>query len=331
MQKTDFVVLWVDGADINWLNEKKQYDKSIVDASSCAARFRDWNNLQYWFRGVEKFAPWVNKVYFVTWGHLPAWLNTDHPKLKIIRHRDFIPEKYLPTYNSNAIELNLHRIPELSEHFVLFNDDMFLISPVKEEDFFKSGKPCDEFVMNAIMPHYSMPIISHTTVNNVTVIDHYFIKKQVLKKNLKKIFCIKYKGGFLRNCMMAPWPGFTGFYNTHIPLSHLKSTFNTLWEREYDLLDNTCKNKFRTYEDLSHWLMRYWNLCSGSFIPRKSGFGKMFTVGTDNSRLLQYITKQEGKTVCINDSSSEFDFPGTAAEVNSALSRILPEKSTYEV
>ena len=68
----------------------------------------------------------VRRIHFVTWGHLPSWLNKEHPKLNIVNHKDFIPEKYLPTFNSHAL-WNMHRIPGLAENFVYFNDDMFLI------------------------------------------------------------------------------------------------------------------------------------------------------------------------------------------------------------
>lgn len=331
MGKIDFVVLWVDGADINWLNEKKQYDKSIVDASSCAARFRDWDNMQYWFRGVEKFAPWVNQIYFVTWGHTPTWLNLEHPKLKIINHRDFIPHKYLPTYNSNAIELNLHRIPELSEHFVLFNDDMFLIKPVNERDFFVDGKPCDVFIMNAIIPYPKVPIIAHTSVNNVMTINKHFKKRQVTKQIFPKVFSPKYGSGMFRNALLSVWTEFTGFYNTHIPLSHLKSTFGIVWEKEGELLDQTCGSRFRQYTDVSHWLMRYWNMCSGNFVPRKAGFGKLFTVSNKNEEAVQYIARQKGSVVCINDSVADFDFEKAVKEVNQAFESILSKKSSFEL
>lgn len=331
MDKIDFVILWVDGADLNWLNEKKQYDKSIVDASSCAARFRDWNNLQYWFRGVEKFAPWVNNIYFITWGHTPSWLNLEHPKLKIIKHRDFIPEEYLPTYNSNAIELNLHRIPELSEHFVLFNDDMFIIRPVSECDFFIDGKPCDEFVMNAIVPHCNMPIIGHTSINNVGLINKYFNKRKLTKQMFTKIYNPKYRSGLFRNCLLSFWAEFTGFFNTHIPLAHLKGTFELLWEKEGDLLSNTCANRFRQYTDLSHWVMRYWNMCSGNFVPRHSGFGRLFTVSNNNEKAVQYIAGQKGSVVCINDSAVEFNFEKAVEEVNRSFDSILYEKSSFEL
>ena len=327
----DFVILWVDGSDVEWQKEKQKYDSKITDASASAARYRDWNNLKYWFRGVEKYAPWVNNIFFVTWGHLPDWLNTSHPKLKIINHRAFIPEKYLPTFNSNAIELNLHRIEELSECFVLFNDDMFLIDTVKPTDFFVNEIPCDEFIMNAITPNYNMPIIGHTMVNNVSIINKYFKKKKDIKENFSKVYSLKYGKQMFRNNMLGKWPMFTGFYNSHIPLAHLKSTFETLWEKEPEMLDETCGNKFRTYKDLNHWLMRYWNLCSGNFIPRKYGFGKMFTVNGDNQLILQYIEKQKGKMICVNDSSQSFDFERSAEQINASFNRILPQKSEFEI
>src|SRR5690625_416422 len=140
--KIDFVICWVNGNDENWLREKEKYMPYFKNDDS-HIRYRDWDNLQYWFRGVEQFAPWVNKIHFVTWGHLPEWLNVEHPKLNIVRHEDYIPHKYLPTFSARPIEINLHRIKKLEEQFVFFNDDMFIIKPTKATDFFKHGKPRD--------------------------------------------------------------------------------------------------------------------------------------------------------------------------------------------
>lgn len=104
-------------------------------------RYRDWASFRYWFRAVEKYAPWVRYVHLVTWGHVQSWLNLECPKLKIVNHKDYMPPEYLPTYNCNPLELNLFRISGLSEHFVYFNDDMLLARPVAPEDFFIGGKP----------------------------------------------------------------------------------------------------------------------------------------------------------------------------------------------
>ena len=89
----DIVITWVDGNDPEWRSEKNKtrYDKEqLAETDDREERFRDWENLRYWFRGIENCAPWVRKVHFVTWGHLPEWLNTKHPKLNIVRHTEYI-------------------------------------------------------------------------------------------------------------------------------------------------------------------------------------------------------------------------------------------------
>lgn len=331
LEKVDFVILWVDGSDENWLREKMKYDSSITDPASGAARYRDWDNLQYWFRGVEKFAPWVNKVFFITWGHLPKWLNPDHPKLRIVKHEEFIPEKYLPTFNSNTIELNIHRITDLAEHIIVFNDDMFVLKGTNISDFFQNGKPVDQFILNTITPSPNMPIIPHTIINNVRIINKYFHKNEVYKENLERIFNLKYGAQLVRTIALSMWKEFTGFTNPHLPQAHLKSTFDLLWEKEYKVLDETCMNKFRKYNDVNHWLMRYWNLCSGNFVPRGSDFGKYFNIPENEKEALNYIKKQKGKTICINDTTQQFDFTQAVADFKSAFDLVFPEKSDFEL
>ena len=328
--KIDLVLLWVDGSDPKWLEEKNQYSKVKVDYSSDANRFRDWDNMQYLFRGIEKFAPWVNNVFFITWGHLPKWMNPNHPKLKIINHKDYIPEAYRPTFNSNTIELNLHRIPELSENFILFNDDMFLLKETKPEDFFINGQPRDEFCFNPILPMGEKFRIAHTNVNNIGVVNKYFKKNVVVKKHRSKIYNLKYGKNVIRSFMLKPWNCFVGIRNPHLPISHTKSNFDKLWELEGEQLDATCLNRFRGYNDLNHWLMRYWNLCNGNFVPRKSSFGKYFNLSSNNKAIVDYITNKKGSMICINDMSTDYDFDVVKAELINAFDKILPEKSSFE-
>ena len=115
-------------------------------------RFREMNIFRYWFRAVERYAPWVNKVFLVTNGKFPDWINPDNPKLVLVKHEDYIPEEYLPTFNSCTIELHLHRIKDLSEHFVYFNDDIMLNGLVSPDYFFKNELPCDLLIRNLL--HY---------------------------------------------------------------------------------------------------------------------------------------------------------------------------------
>ena len=62
----DFVITWVDGSDPAWQQEKRKTLEACGLKSAAddrKERYRDWDNLQYWFRGVEQFAPWVRKVH----------------------------------------------------------------------------------------------------------------------------------------------------------------------------------------------------------------------------------------------------------------------------
>ena len=137
----DFVITWVDMEDPKWKAEfakysgKKENEKNGVSE----ARFRDYGFLKYWFRGVEKFAPWVRKIHFVTSGQKPEWLDESNPKINLVNHKDYIPSEFLPTYNSVVIERYLHKIPDLAEHFVYFNDDFYIINNISTERFFKNG------------------------------------------------------------------------------------------------------------------------------------------------------------------------------------------------
>ena len=93
-EEIDFVITWVDGGDKAWQREKACYDPA-AGTDDGEERYRDWDLLKYWFRGVEKYAPWVRKIHFLTWGHIPEWLDTSNKKIHIVNHKDYIPKEYL--------------------------------------------------------------------------------------------------------------------------------------------------------------------------------------------------------------------------------------------
>ena len=176
-QVIDFVITWVDGSDPIWFQEKQKIFKKAVgavDTDDRSERYRDWGILKYLFRSIEKFAPWVNNVYFVTCGHLPEWLNTECSKLQIVSHKDFIPQKYLPTFNSHPIEWNFHRIKNLSEHFVYFNDDIFLLQPIEPTDFFRDGKPVDMLALQPDVANVEDTVMPYIYLNNTMLLAKYY-------------------------------------------------------------------------------------------------------------------------------------------------------------
>lgn len=330
-EQIDFVISWVDGNDPEWQNEKIKY-AADAGGDQRAIRFRDWDNLHYWFRGVEKFTPWINKVFFITWGHLPGWLNTGHSKLKVVTHEDYIPEEYLPTFNSHVIELNLHRIDNLSERFVYFNDDTFIISKMNKEYFFKENLPCDSAI---IMPAISefRNSTSGIVANNMEIINTVSDKNEVIRKNFLKWFNLKYGIFLISTLCSMPYKKFTGFYNPHLPHSYLKETFIELWKTEFEILHQTCLHKFRDGRDVNQWLFRYWQFVTGKFMPRSVALGNCFSLANNNKEVVSAIREQAYKVVCLNDNDKDpiRDFIKEKELIKEAFEHILPEKSSFEL
>lgn len=329
--KIDFVIIWVDGNDPEWRKEKCKYSlKNVADDRNI--RYRDWDNLRYWFRGVEKYAPWVNKIHFVTCGHLPDWLDASNPKLNIVNHKDFIPEEYLPTFNSNAIELNLHRIKGLEEQFVYFNDDMFIVNNVKQKDFFVDGKPCDSAILSPAIKD-KKDAIGNIVLNDMAIVNTYFDKNIQMKSNINKWFNYRYEfSQKIKNILLLPWNSFTGFYEFHLPSSFLKSTYNEIWSKEFDELNETSSHKFRDLKlDVNQWVIRDWQLASNCFVPRTTKFGKLYTLNKDED-LNNFFDNLKYKAVCLNDDEAinEEQFEKMKKQLNESFSKILPNKSSFE-
>lgn len=329
MEKIDFVITWVDGNDPAWQEEKRQYTpgRGTDDTQN---RYQDWDNLQYWFRGVEKFAPWVNRIYFVTWGHVPAWLNTEHPKLRVIKHTEFMKAEYLPTFNINPIELNFHRIKELSEQFVFFNDDMFLLKETAPTYFFRNGKPCDSCVETALVQDQIDNPFASILMNDAAILNMHYDKRSVIKAQRKKWFSMADKKGAMRNLMMYPYHKFSSFKYSHQPSALKKSTYEKVWAAEPDRLDEICHHRFRTVFDVNQYLIKYWQYVEGEFEPQSMSQGAFYTIGPDDAAIEEVIKNQSAHTICLNDDGGHEDFEAEKEKIKRYFQEILPERSAYE-
>ncbi len=330
----DFVVAWVDGSDEQWLRKKEKYssDKHADKGSAGSSRYRDWDIFKYWFRSVEKNAPWVNKIFLVTDHQIPDFLLPNDPKLEIVYHDDYIPKEYLPTFSSHTIELNFHRIKGLSEHFVYFNDDTMLNRPVLPTDFFKNGKPCYELIERPLSPLSPTGIMPHICLNNMGVINRHFSRKNVYH-HFGKFANFKYGRSALKNLMMLPWRNYQHFQDNHMPCPFLKSTFCEVWDKAYDVCDITCSHKFRTYEDLNQYVFKYWDLARGNFHPYHF-VGGYYCISENNvDSIISDITRSEHMMICINDSEymDEARFFEIKKKLTAAFECRYPQKSSFEV
>lgn len=333
-EKIDFVIPWVDGNDVEWQKEKAKYENTIKNTDNKYIdnrniRYRDYGTLKYWFRGIEKYAPWVNKIHFITCGHLPPWLNTSHPKLHIVRHEDYIPKDALPTFNSNAIELMIHKIEGLEEKFVLFNDDLFILKKLNKKDFFKKDLPCNTMSLTAIIPSFKRRI-HKTESNNVEIINKYFNFRECIKKNIFKYTSLKMGKYIFKTYPLLIYKHFPGFIMYHMPNAYLKSTFEEVWDKEEEKLEKTVYSKFRdSKNDINQWIFNYWQFASGKFIQRNYKFGSHIPI--DRKKLPSLIEKQKYKVLSIWDTDAAENFEALKAQLINSFQKILPEKSSFEL
>ena len=326
----DFVVLWVDCNDAQWQKEKRKYSgEPNVDNS--VIRYQDWENLKYWFRSVEKYAPWVNRVHLVTNGQVPEWINTECTKLNLVKHSDYMPSMALPTFNSSAIEVGVCDIPGLAEYFVYFNDDVFITADVSEKYFFQNDVPVDMAGFICAPRVNEENVFSYLMKNNNDIIFSHFSKKEIVVKGLLRWFRLWYGKTFLRSLIYAFCGERVGFVIPHLSTPYTKTDFKKVWDTEEEALRKTQHNRFRSKTDVTHYLFRNWRMCLGDFVPRKSK-GKYFSVenADDAKKIASVIINNKYPEICINEQCSGEAFEEVKKIVNAAFEQKLPKKSMFE-
>lgn len=328
----DIVVSWVDMDDPAWKADFAKY-KGVVDNSTnhlSEARFRDYGLLRYWFRGVEKFAPWVRRIHFVTCGQKPEWLDTSNPRLHLVDHKDYIPERYLPLFNSSLIELYLHKIPGISERFIYFNDDVYMISPVPRERFFsQEGLPKD---IAAFRFNSGASLWSKCLENNIRIINRRFDKKAVQREFHDKWFTPEYGSYSRLTRLLKPYGKFVTLRIPHNAQPYLKSTYEEVWDYAGEELAEASLHRFRSPEDYTQELFRTWQICKGDFEPYNTYKDtKMFPLMVKAGQGVKAVREQEYKLVCLNDNAHIRNYRQVMEALRDAFESILPEKSTFEI
>lgn len=325
----DFVILWVDGNDCQWQAKKQKYSLDKGQDGS-VTRYRDWENLKYWFRGVAKFAPWVRKIHFVSDGQVPVWMNTSNPRIHIVNHGDFMPADALPVFNSSAIEVGISHIEGLADRFVYFNDDMFLTREIQPNYYFEKDLPVDMAGLTGAGIPSEENVFAHIQHNNYKLINSHFSKNQVLKANWRKWLDPAYGKTFVRTMANLGRADLAGLVMPHLSVPYLKRDWERCWEKFGAQLTETQFHRFRSKTDLSHFLFRFWRMCQGDFYARRSK-GRYFSLTEGQvPKIEQAIVGQTYPEICINDLWEDGDFEQAKDRLNRAFETILPERCEFE-
>lgn len=326
--KIDFVVSWVDGSDSKWLNKKRRYVESAKkeeDSFNGDNRYRELGLFKYWFRAVERYAPWVNKIYLVTDKQVPDFLEFNNPKISIVDHSDFIDSMYLPTFNSSTIEMNLDNIPGLSDHFVYFNDDFFLTKKVSPSDFFTAdGKVKDTIAQSVIMPVESY---DHNLVNNTKALNLHFDKKSVILNNFRNFFNLKQGVKlFGVNVVLSIFPRFTRLFDPHTAYSLDKNMMKEAKELILPELNEAFRNRKRGLNDYTIQWVRYYQIATGNAKVRPYSFGKTAN-SNDVSQFKKLLTSKKHSVVNLQDENATLE---QVAEISATMETYYPGKSEFE-
>ncbi|WP_195318726.1 stealth conserved region 3 domain-containing protein [Weissella cibaria] len=322
--KIDFVLTWVDDKNVNWKTKKASYENHYIDVDmNGEERYRSsLRLLELWIAGAKKYASWVNKIFIIIdrdFREMCAHLESD--KVTIVCHDEFMPLWCLPTFNSNVIELNIQNIANLSECFVLFNDDCFIVNKVSENDFFDDNQmPVD---VDDVSPINMRDQYGHILLNNIILINstlsYVDYRKKLYRTYMKKFF---WKRNILRQIAYAKMQNeFVGWRDDHVPISYRKSIFKIVYQTYSTEFNKTFQNKFRSKSDISHLLVRYWQLGTHHYTKRvEDMFGKFIPINKIKEIDI-YI--EEYKILCINDVRMD---PAQSDFLQDELVKILERK-----
>lgn len=337
IEPIDFVVTWLDSSDPGWQKEYAKYKGEGAKGDQSESRFREWDLFKYWFRAVENYAPWVNKVFLVTNGKFPDWINENHPKLVLVKHDDYIPKEFLPTFNSCTIELHMNRIKGLSEHFVYFNDDFFINAPVTPEYYFKNGLPCDnneESIFNVpTWSEYYKFGIFHSILTNIGVINAHFERWPTVRQSMKRWFGphISFRG-LLLSLYLIRQRKFIGFNWRHNEQPFLKSILDDAWEKAETNLKQSC-TRFREEVILNPYFFRYWQFATNKFFPVKLNHCVHIRLRLEfKEKISEYLNHTNIKSLCLNDTPycSHEEYLKLKPYLIAEFNKKFPNKSSYE-
>ena len=284
----DFVWTWLDDADDEW---RERRDEHLLAAGArlsdphVAARFVNRDELMYSMRSVAMYAPWVRHLYVVTDRQVPEWLDTSHPKVSVIDHREiFRDPEALPTFNSHAIESQLHHIPGLSEQFVYFNDDFFLGRMLHPSMFFTPVGQAVAFQSGVFVPPGPQ-----------TELDRLFF---AYRKNDRDLFARAFGRTLVHSYLHAP-------YALRVSImDEVEEKFPEEWRE-------TMHSRFRSLSDhaFATCFVQAWGVEAGKIVHGEV-MSRYVKAGTREHQPLmrEILARRHLETFCLND-TGENDLP----------------------
>ena len=305
----DLIIPMVFPGDPHWQAEYARL--SGVSSADAAAnvRYRTWKTEELLVQCCIKYMPWLHCIHILlaSESQVQPWMEqfkNQNSKFRIVYHRDFIPERLLPCFNVNTIEMWLHCIPDLTEHFIYSNDDLFPLSPLKESDFFQ---PAADNGQPSMLNHQWLPCQHH---NERPYPDPPNIFHRFVKNGLDMVaadFGVKFTDKFLRG--------------GHSMQPMLKSTVVKVCTMHADRISQSFTFR-RSPKNFNQYIFPFWQHLSGHYIdqvPRRQYVGPKVPI----EKLVAAIREPECGILCINDNEKIEDWQERAEAVRREISAKL--------
>ena len=306
----DLVYLWVDGNDPKWLAKYNSFigNSEGTGEIDCKGRYANNDELKYSLRSVEKHAPWIRTIFIVTYDQTPDWIDATHPKIKIVHHKDIMPEACLPCFNPSVVEYFLHKIPDLSEHFLYANDDMFFCADVQPDFFFaRDGFPIVRLKRKPLgkLHYWGKFLTGKKPGRQRTVV--YKASSLVEKKFGKYYFGIPH----------------------HNIDAYLKSDLRAIIEDVFrEEVEKSFFNRIRTSDDFERSIFSYYALAVGHGHLRYTRREETIRVPVYKPDFMKYLHRYQPKLLCLNDCQHTTD--NDRERIKPFLETLFPEKAAFE-
>ncbi|MEE1926820.1 stealth family protein [Streptomyces sp. TRM 70351] len=276
----DVVYTWVDGEDEALAAKRAAHRGAaggIAERETGMSRYTSHDELKYSLRSLEMYAPFVRHVYLVTDGQKPHWLDADAEGITVVDHRDIFPEDVLPVFNSHAIETRLHHIPGLSDHYLYFNDDVFVNRPVTAGHFFHGSGiakvPFSPLKLGLGLPHPLEPAPNSAG------------------KNVRRLMQ-QHHGRFITHKFL------------HTPHPQIRAVMREIAEAGFAELEDTVRSRFRATTDVATaaTFHHYWATVTGRAVAGDYAFRYVDVGRADvRERLERLRAGEEVDFFCLND------------------------------
>ena len=296
--KFDAVISYVDPSDKLWA---KDYSNATGNYNISGPRFRSWGTLRYLFKAISENMPFVDRIILLVAreSQVPIWVNTE--TVRIVKHIEFIPKEFLPTFNSCTIESFMYRISDLSEHFIYFNDDMFPLNLLHVGDFFTEDVPHIKFLFDDV---YSA-------------------------KNMYRCQCRSGMDMITSALNLSDYTLGKLIRVSHIPCPMLKFSLDKVGELCEDKIKKSA-TMLRMKKNVNQYIYAYYHYFTNNYIDDSASF--IYTDIEDNLDSIEDIILNSSiQLACFNDSGNVNDYTNTSKNLRSIFERRFPNKCKYEV